>query len=631
MMSGHNPVLRLIRRYCRPYLAPLGGAVIGQLLSRVFWFYPPVVLGVVFDSILLGESKYSLPGIPAGFVPSDQAGQLWFSVGVVALVYVLGYVLSIAASWTLSVIAYRVQHRLRVESYDHAQRLGYEFFESEQKGDLISILNNDVNQIESFLKDTISLVGTAVFIFIVIGGYMVILNWQLAIVAFIAPLFVAVFNYAYSRYVEPKYQQIRANVGDISSRIENNISGIGVIKAYTQEEFEMSRIERTSETYRDTSWKVAKARTALGQVTDQLSNFGYVLVLTIGGLWVLSGEPPVQWLSGDLQAGTLLTFLIFNDRFSWPLSQIATIVDKYQMAKASCRRVFGLLDEEPEIEEGTEVADFNATSPTVSFNEVSYRYSGEDEDAVMDIDFTAYGGETVGIVGPTGAGKSTLLKLLFRFYDINKGSITVENTDIRDIDRRAYRDVIGYISQDPHLFNGTVKENIVYGSDDPDEETIIEAADAANAHSFIQNLDKGYETNVGEGGGLLSGGQRQRIAIARAIVDDPEILVLDEPTSHVDNATEVLLQQNLAEVIADRTTFIVAHNLSNVRNSDKILVLDNAEIVELGTHDDLVKAEGLYKDLWRIQTGNFEKVSDITRVSSEAPERVEFNIQLDSQ
>lgn len=630
-MFGQNPVLRLLGKHCRPYLVPLSGAVIGNLLSRVFWFYPPVVLGVVFDSILLGGSEYSLPGIPSGFIPSDQTGQLWFSVGVIAVVYALGYVLSIAASWTLSIIAYRVQHRLRVESYDHAQRLGYEFFEVEQKGNLISILNNDVNHIESFLKDTISLIGTAVFIFVVIGGYMVILNWQLAIVAFIAPLFVAVFNYAYSRYVEPKYQQIRTNVGDISSRIENNISGIGVIKAYTQEEFEMSRIERTSEKYRDTSWKVAKARTALGQVTDQLSNLGYVLVLTIGGLWVLSNEPPVPGMSGNLQAGTLLTFLIFNDRFSWPLSQITTIVDKYQMAKASCRRVLGLLDEEPEIEGVIEVADFDVTSPTISFDKVAYRYSGEDEDAVTDINFTAHGGETVGIVGPTGAGKSTLLKLLFRFYDVNKGAITVENNDIRDIDRRAYRDVIGYISQDPHLFNGTVKENIVYGSNNPDEETIIEAAKAANAHSFIQNLDDGYETNVGEGGGRLSGGQRQRIAIARAIVDDPEILVLDEPTSHIDNATEVVLQQNLAEVIADRTTFIVAHNLSNVRNSDKILVLDNGAIVEQGTHDDLVKAEGLYTDLWCIQTGNFEEVSDVTRMSPETQARVNSNIQFNSK
>jgi ATP-binding cassette subfamily B protein len=630
-MSAQNPVLRLLTKYCRPYLVPLGGAVIGQLLSRIFWFYPPVVLGVVFDSILLGGSEYSLPGIPAGFIPTDQTGQLWFSVGIVALVYILGYILSIGASWALSVIAFRVQHRLRVDSYDHAQRLGYEFFENEQKGDLISILNNDVNQIESFLKNTISLIGTAVFIFVVIGSYMVILNWQLAIVAFIAPLFVAVFNYAYSRYIEPKYQKIRANVGDISSRIENNISGIGVIKAYTQEEFETSRIENTSENYRDTSWKVEKARTALGQITDQLSNFGYVLVLTVGGLWVLSGEPPIPGMSGNLQAGTLLTFLIFNDRFSWPLSQITTIVDKYQMAKASCRRVFDLLDEEPEIKEGNEMAEFNVTSPTVSFDRVAYRYSGEAEDAVTDIDFTAHSGETVGIVGPTGAGKSTLLRLLFRFYDVDEGAIKVEDTDIRDIDRRAYRDLIGYISQDPHLFNGTIKENIAYGCDNPDEETIIDAAKAANAHSFIQDLDDRYETNVGESGSRLSGGQRQRIAIARAIVDNPEILVLDEPTSHVDNATEVVLQQNLKKVIADRTTFIVAHNLSNVRNSDKILVLDDGEIVEQGTHDDLVEAEDLYTDLWRIQTGNFEQVSDVTRMSSETQAPVDSDIQLNSK
>jgi ATP-binding cassette subfamily B protein len=336
-------------------------------------------------------------------------------------------------------------------------------------------------------------------------------------------------------------------------------------------------------------------------------------------------------MSGNLQAGTLLTFLIFNDRFSWPLSQITTIVDKYQMAKASCRRVFDLLDEEPEIKEGNEMAEFNVTSPTVSFDRVAYRYSGEAEDAVTDIDFTAHSGETVGIVGPTGAGKSTLLRLLFRFYDVDEGAIKVEDTDIRDIDRRAYRDLIGYISQDPHLFNGTIKENIAYGCDNPDEETIIDAAKAANAHSFIQDLDDRYETNVGESGSRLSGGQRQRIAIARAIVDNPEILVLDEPTSHVDNATEVVLQQNLKKVIADRTTFIVAHNLSNVRNSDKILVLDDGEIVEQGTHDDLVEAEDLYTDLWRIQTGNFEQVSDVTRMSSETQAPVDSDIQLNSK
>lgn len=612
MIDG-NIVVELLRSYGKEYLPHIVIGVISQLFARFLWFYPPVVIGVVFDAVLLGDEAYQLPGVPATFVPPGRIDLLWFSAGLIIAVYAFGHILSTLSNLSLAYTAYNIQHKIRVNTYDHTQQLGYHFFDNKQKGELISILNNDINQIETFFNNTITLIGNVVFILTVIGSYMFILNWQLTIVALLAPLIVGIINYIYSRRISPKYDTMRENVGDISSKIENNISGIGVIKAYTQEKYELSRLEESSTNYSTVSWSILRAKVLFGQGTEALSNFGYVLILVVGGLWVINGS---DWavFTGELAAGTLLTFLMFNNRFSWPLTRITEVIDKYQEMRASSKRVFGLLDEDPEIKDSGDVSEVSLANPDIAFDDVSFRYEGGSSDAVSDIHFSVPHGETVGIVGPTGAGKSTILKLLFRFYDVDRGSITVNGTDVRNIPVKDYRELYGYVSQDPYLFDGTVEENIVYGNPEADRQEVIEAAKVANAHTFISELDEGYDTNVGEGGSKLSGGQRQRIAIARAVVGNPPMLVLDEPTSHVDNATEILLQDGLAEISKERTTFVVAHNLSTVRNADQIIALEDGTISEYGTHEELTESEGLYNDLWRIQTGEYEHASSLSRM-----------------
>ncbi len=607
---SENAIVRLINDYCRPYLLHFGVSIVAMLLARAFWFFPPIVVGVLFDAVLIGDAPFRLPVVPQEAVPDGDTGQLLFAVGLLVGGYVMGYVLVVFAGLVRAVAAYRVQHSLRTTVYDHTQRLEYEFFEQERKGELISILNNDVNRLETFLNSTLGRAGNVAFTLVALTAYMLWLNAQLALVAFLAPAVVFVFSYVYSRYVEPRYEEMRSRVGDISSLIENNVSGIGVIKTYTQESFENERVATASRKYRDVSWVVRRARIVFSQLNNQLVYLGYSFVLLVGGVWVVSGPPGP--LSGELAAGTLLTFTIYNRQFLYPLNLYTDVIDQYQAAKASSKRVFRLMDEQPESTGRGQRIDPHR--PAVSFENVTFAYESADEPAVADVTFTVGGGETLGIVGPTGAGKSTVLKLLFGFYRPETGTVRIDATDIEAIDRTSLRSAIGYVSQDPYLFDGTVADNVAYGGDDPDRETIVAAAKVANAHEFVTELSDGYDTDVGEGGTRLSGGQRQRLALARAVVGDPEVLVLDEAMSSVDNSTEVLIQRSLERITAERTTLVVAHDLSSVRDADQIVVLEDGRVTERGTHRELADGTGLYADLWRIQVGEFDKVADVSRL-----------------
>jgi ATP-binding cassette subfamily B protein len=488
------------------------------------------------------------------------------------------------------------------------QALEFGFFENQQTGELMSILNNDVNQLEGFLSGTLQQAANAVFIVLIVGVYMFLLNWQLALVAFVAPVLVGVFNYWYSRYVEPRHQQRREEVGGINSRIQNNLGGMRLIKVYNRESYEKERVADASEDYKDVSWEVARARVFFGQVTGWLTNAGYMLIFLIGGYWVLNGPP--LFFSGPMAAGTVLTFLIYSNRFSWPFRQVTSIIDSYQEAKAAGGRVLGLLNEPRSVPELPDAIDLDSVEGAVKYDDVTFSYEGTDETSISNVSFNVDDGEMIGLVGPTGAGKSTLMKLLLRFYDVDDGAVRVNGNDVRDLSLESLRRGISYVGQEPYLFDGTIRENIAYSRPDVNNADVKEAARRAGAHEFIRDLPDGYETDVGERGVKLSGGQRQRLSIARAVLDDPEILILDEATSHVDNETEALIQTRLEDLVADRTTFAIAHRLSTVRHADQILVLEDGDVVERGTHNDLLEADGLYANLWNVQVGDVESLPD---------------------
>lgn len=596
-----NPVWRLFRTYCWPHIHYLTVGSVSNILARQAMLVPALVLGVAFDSIFMANRPYQLPLVPADWLPTSTMDQFWFSMGLLAAAYGGWAILNVIQGWAWNIFTYRVQHDVRTDAYVAMQGLEMGFFDSQQTGELMSILNNDVNQLENFLNNTLDQAITVAFFAAGVGLFMFLLNWQLTLVAFVAPPIIAVFNYGFSRVIEPKHQRVRERVGALNTRIENNLSGMGVIKSYNGESFEQGRIEETSEAYRDASWDVARTQATLSPAMEFITGVGFVLTFFVGGYWLLV-EPPGPF-TAELTAGTLLTFLFYTRRFGVPMRQITSIIDGYQQTKAAGGRVLGLLNEPRTVPEQENAIELTEVEGHVQYEDVTFAYDSDADATLQDVTFEASPGDMIGIVGSTGAGKSTLMKLLLRFYDVDEGVISMDGHDIREVSLKSLRNGIGYVSQDPYLFDGTIRENIAYGRPHTTSDEIRQAAQQAGAHEFVEQLPDGYDTQVGERGMKLSGGQRQRVSIARAILSDPDVLILDEATSHVDNETEALIQNNLEDLVADRTTLAIAHRLSTVRHADQILVMENGKIVERGTHNELLERDGLYANLWKVQVG----------------------------
>jgi ATP-binding cassette subfamily B protein len=397
----------------------------------------------------------------------------------------------------------------------------------------------------------------------------------------------------------------------VNSRLENNLGGIQVIKTANTEAYESDRVDDVSQDYFDANWDAIDTRIKFFPGLRIMAGVGFVATFLLGGVWVLTsqatGTAPL-FFSGTLSPGDFVVFILLSQRFIWPMAQFGQIINMYQRAYASSARIFGLMDEPSRIAENPDADELGVEDGNVVYDDVTFSY--DEEPIVEDVSFEVGGGETVALVGPTGAGKSTLLKLLLRMYDVDEGSIAVDGQDLRDVTITSLRERVGYVSQETFLFYGTVAENIAYGTFGAEREAIVEAAKAAEAHDFITNLPDGYDTEVGERGVKLSGGQRQRIAIARAILKDPEILVLDEATSDVDTETEMLIQRSLDRLTADRTTFAIAHRLSTIKDADQIVVVEDGRVVERGTHDDLIDDDGLYAHLWGVQAGEIDELPD---------------------
>jgi ATP-binding cassette subfamily B protein len=459
------------------------------------------------------------------------------------------------------------------------------------------------------------------------------LNWQLALVALVPVPLIALFTYWFIQIIQPKYAEVRSTVGKVNSRLENNLGGITVIKSSNTESYESDRVDDVSGDYFDANWDAIDTRIKFFPGLRVFAGIGFVITFIVGGVWVFQGAPGP--FTGTLRVGTFTAFILYTQRFIWPMAQFGQIINMYQRAKASSARIFGLMDEPSRIEENPGAEPLKVTEGRVEYENVTFGYDDgtsdrgtedgdewgdlrEDEEErddapepiVEDISFTVEGGETLALVGPTGAGKSTILKLLLRLYDVDEGAIRVDGTDIRDATLPSIRQSIGYVSQDTFLFYGTVEENVRYGTFNASREEVVQAAKAAEAHEFITNLPDGYDTEVGERGVKLSGGQRQRISIARAILKDPDILVLDEATSDVDTETEMLIQRSLDKLTADRTTFAIAHRLSTIKDADEIVVLEGGQIVERGRHEELLGNDDLYAHLWGVQAGEIDELPE---------------------
>ncbi|SDD04119.1 ABC transporter ATP-binding protein [Natrinema hispanicum] len=613
-----NPMKRLFLEYGVNYV---GAAVIGVIASvgaRVLDLLPPLMLGIAIDAVIRQEIAYAAAfpvggGLIEPYVPTGRVDQFWLTIGIIASAFLCSAIFHWTRNWGFNTFAQNIQHDIRTDTYDEMQRLDMGFFADKQTGEMMSILSNDVNRLEKFLNDGMNSLFRLLVMVVGIGGLLLAINWQLALVALLPVPLIAGFTYLFIQTIQPKYAEVRSTVGTVNSRLENNLGGIQVIKSSTTESYESDRVEDVSQEYFDANWGAIRTRIKFFPGLRVLAGIGFVITFLVGGLWVISGPPGP--FSGELSTGMFVVFILYTQRFIWPMAQFGQIINMYQRARASSARIFGLMDEPNRVDEEPDAPDLTVTDGRVEYNEVSFSYDDREtqtsestEPILENIDFSVEGGETLALVGPTGAGKSTVLKLLLRMYDVDEGEIRIDGQNIQDVTLRSLRESIGYVSQDTFLFYGSVAENIKYGTFDADREAVIEAAKMAEAHEFIQNLPDGYDTEVGERGVKLSGGQRQRLSIARAILRDPAILVLDEATSDVDTETEMLIQRSIDELAEDRTTFAIAHRLSTIKDADGILVLEGGEIVERGTHEELLTNDGLYSHLWGVQAGEIDEL-----------------------
>ena len=592
---------RLFRTYGRPHGRHLRVGLLASLVARLADLAPPLLLGLAIDTLFF-DRPVPFP-VVAERLPTSAVGLFGVVVGLLAAAFLVSSVFHLIRGRALNRFAQRVQHELRVDTYDRMQRLDVAFFDDKQTGELMSVLSNDVNNLEQFLMGGID---AASRLSVTVGGILVLLflmNAPLAAVAFLPVPLIAYFTYRYVGIYQPRYAEVRGRLAGLLARLENNLGGIRVIKSATAESFERDRVGDASADYHDTYWGAIRVSTTFFPILRVINGVGFVLTFAVGGYWVFFG--PFGPFQGTLTVGTFVAFVFLAQNLVWPMSEFGEVINIYQRAKASAARVFDLADEQPAVREDEGAPPLRLVDGTVRYEGVTFGYD-PDRPVLRDVSFAVPGGTTLGLVGPTGAGKSTVVELLARMYDPDEGRITVDGRDVREVSVSSLRGAIGYVSQDAFLFHGTVRENIAYARPDATDAEVEAAARRAHADGFVANLPDGYDTTVGERGVRLSGGQRQRVSIARAILQDPEILVFDEATSAVDTETELLIQRSLADLTADRTTVIIAHRLSTVRGAENVVVLEDGRVVEEGSHDELIARDGLYANLWAVQAGAIE-------------------------
>lgn len=587
-----RPLSRLLR-YTRGHHGAMFVATSYSVLNKLFDLAPPVLIGAAVDIVVSREDSFIAK---LGF--RDAYAQLWLLAAFTLAVWVLESVFQYLYALKWRGLAQTIEHKLRMDAYTHVQALDMAYFEDQSTGGLMAILNDDVNQLERFLDDGANqLLQLATTILVVGGLFMAVVpavSWMA-----ILPMPVVIWGSVwFQKHLEPRYAEVRSQVGVLNAELANHLGGIATIKSFAAEAHEARQIESQSRRYEEANRRAIRLSSAFVPLIRMAIVLGFAAILVYGGKIVLVGQ---------LNVGLYSVLVFMTQRLLWPLTRLGTVLDQYQRAMASTTRILDLLRLEPKIVGGEKALPPAAARGHIKIERVHFRYGApgnqQHKSVLEDFSIEIPAGQSVAFVGATGAGKSTLVKLLLRFYDVQTGAIRFDGTDIRELSLGDLRRAIGFVSQDVFLFHGSVRDNIAFGSFDASMERIVEAAKVAEAHDFILELPDGYNTIVGERGQKLSGGQRQRISIARAVLKDPPVLILDEATSSVDNETEAAIQRSLQRMAVGRTTIIIAHRLSTVRHADQTYVLGQGDVLERGTHQQLVEADGSYAALWRVQTG----------------------------
>ncbi len=583
-----HPLRRLLT-YARQYRSQVALASFYSVLNKLFDVLPEILIGVAVDVVV--NQKASFVARLGVVEPKDQ-------LILLALLTVVIWVCESLFEYLYSVkwrnLAQNLQHDMRMEAYTHVQKLELAYFERNRTGNLLAILNEDINQMERFLNGGANDLIQVFFGSLMVGAVFFILTSQLAFLALVPVPFILYGAFWFQSRLAPRYTAVREAAGALATRLNNNLTGIATVKAYTAEEFEAEHIRMGSDAYRARNAEAIRWSAAITPVIRMAILAGFTVTLLYGGFMALNGE---------IGVGSYSVLVYLTQRLLWPMTRLAELTDLYQRSMASIQRVMDLLQTPMTIPYEGKPLPADTVRGELAFDHVQFSYDGGGEAAIDGITLRIPAGDIVAFVGSTGGGKSTLAKLLLRFHEPQQGEIRLDGQPINTLNLQDLRRAIGYVAQDTFLTDATVAENIAYGTTNTPRESIMHAAQAAEAHDFIRALPQGYDTQVGERGMKLSGGQRQRLALARAILKNPPILILDEATSAVDNETEAAIQRSLDRLVVGRTSLIIAHRLSTVRHAHCIYVLDHGRVVESGTHEQLVSHSGIYAALWRLQTG----------------------------
>ena len=579
--------LRRLWSYATRHRMRIVRAATWSFLNKLFDLAPPVLIGAAVDIVVRQEDS-----VLASFGVQTPRTQVVVLAVITFVIWALESLFEYLHSVEWRNLAQAIQHDLRVDAYAHMQHLELAYFEERSTGDLMAVLNDDVNQLERFLDVGANEIIQVLTTVTLIGGMFFYLAPGIAWMAYLPVPLILWGSFRFQRTLEPRYAAVREQAAMVNAELSNNLGGIATIKSFTTEDGEVERIAFESREYQRANQRAIVLSSAFSPLIRIVILTGFTATLVFGAF---------RALDGGLAVGAYSVMVFLTQRLLWPLTRLGQTFDLFQRAMASTNRILDVLDTKATIVDGDH--DLTEVSGQVTFDGVGFAYR-HGFPVLNDLTIQMAAGRTTAFVGATGSGKTTVIKLLLRFYDVDEGAIRLDGHDVRDLHLRSLRRGIGLVSQDVFLFRGTVADNIAYGKPGATRSEIVRAAEIAEAHDFVMELPEGYDTIVGERGQKLSGGQRQRVSIARAVLVDPPILILDEATSSVDNETEAAIQRSLGRIAQDRTTVVIAHRLSTIRHADLIYVLDAGRVAESGTHEELLAIQGgIYRGLWDVQTG----------------------------
>lgn len=588
-MSKIHPLKRLLN-YASQLKSKIYLASTFSVCNKLFDIAPEILIGVAVDLVVKKENSW------IGKLGIQEPVYQLLTIGVLTfIIWASESFFQFLHQVNWREIAQELQHALRLDAFNHVQKLDLSWFEDQSTGNLLTILNDDINQLERFINEGANEIIQVIISTVVIGAIFFFISPLIALIAF-APIPLILFGaFFFQKKLNPLYMAVRDKAGFLSGRLQNSIAGVATIKSFVAEDFELKNLEKDSLAYQDANKKAIKYASAFVPTIRIGVLSGFVVTLVLGGYLTFEGQ---------IAIGSYSILIFLTQRLLWPLTRLGQTADNYERSMASTQRIMDLIEKEIEIFDSKDVKEIEDINGKITFKAVDFSYKSGGK-ILNDLNLEINPGSFVGIVGGTGSGKSTLIKLILRFFDPSNGSVYLDDYNLKELSLKSIRSKIGFVSQDVFLFHGTVLENIAYSTPNVSREKVIEAAIASEAHDFIMSLQNGYETFIGERGQKLSGGQRQRISIARAILKDPKILILDEATSAVDNETEAAIQKSLEKIAIGRTTIVVAHRLSTIRKADCIYVMEDGAINSFGKHDDLISRSEYYKRLWSIQTGGY--------------------------